>query len=84
MMTEKELERKKLTLELTENLLSEATKDFGRDRIVELKTSDFETVSVVTESGISWNMSIGGDSPIAIAHDIISTVYSFEVWGKIA
>ncbi len=84
MMTNEELNQKKITLELIETLLSEATKGFGKDRIVKIKTTDFETVSVVTVSGLSWNMSIRGDSPIAIVKDIVDTVYSFEVWGKIA
>lgn len=84
MITNEELNQKKITLELIETLLSEATKGFGKDRIAKIKTTDFETVSVVTVSGLSWNMSISGDSPIAIVKDIVDTVYSFEVWGKIA
>lgn len=81
MITQKEFDSKKITIELIETLLVEATKDFGADAVKSiLVDTSFDTVVVeLKDSDNRIEVSINGDNPLGIINDIVSGVYRYEV-----
>lgn len=81
MITQKEFDSKKITIELIETLLVEATKDFGADAVKSISVdTSFDIVVVeLKDSDNRIEVSINGDNPLGIINDIVSGVYRYEV-----